>query len=136
MATVRSADALVDLFPALSHAVLTHAWGGPLGVPRDWSPSVGFDRSTGLARAGGYVGDGVSTSNLAGRTLADLVLGNDSELVHLPWVGHRAPDWEPEPFRWLEVNAALLVTKLADRAEGRLGRQSGLAARLSRVLGR
>ncbi len=78
----------------------------------------------------------MSTSNLAGRTLADLVLGNDSELVHLPWVGHRSPDWEPEPLRWLEVNAALLATKLADRAEGRLGRQSGLAGHLSRVLGR
>lgn len=129
-------DTLVDLYPALGDATVTHAWGGPLGVPRDWFASVGFDRSTRLAWAGGYVGDGVSTSNLAGRTLADLVLGNDSELVHLPWVGHRSPDWEPEPLRWLEVNAALLATKLADRAEGRLGRQSGLAGHLSRVLGR
>ena len=129
-------DTLVDLYPALEDATVTHAWGGPSGVPRDWFASVGFDRSTRLAWAGGYVGDGVSTSNLAGRTLADLVLGNDSELVHLPWVGHRSPDWEPEPLRWLEVNAALLATKLADRAEGRLGRQSGLAGRLSRVLGR
>ena len=65
---------LVDLFPVLSSARITHAWGGALGVPRDWCASVGLDRSTGLAWAGGYVGDGVSTTNLAGRTLRDLVL--------------------------------------------------------------
>jgi hypothetical protein len=81
------------------------------------------------------VGDGISASNLAGRTLADLVLGHDSDLVHLPWVGHRSPDWEPEPVRWLEVNAALLATKLADRGERRLGRPSAIADRLSWFLG-
>lgn len=56
------------LFPAAAEARFTHRWGGPLGVPRDWFSSVTFDRSSGLASAGGYVGDGVSTSNLAGRS--------------------------------------------------------------------
>src|SRR5262249_44940960 len=77
------------------------AWGGVLGVPRDWCPSVGLDRSSGLAWAGGYVGDGVSTTNLAGRTLRDLVLGEETELTRAPWVGHRSGSWEPEPLRWL-----------------------------------
>ena len=126
---------LVELFPALREASVTHAWGGPLGVPRDWFPSVGLDRATGLAWAGGYVGDGVSTSNLAGRTLADLVLGRDSDLVHLPWVAHPSPKWEPEPIRWLEVNVALQATKFADRAEERLGRPSAVAHWLSRLTG-
>ena len=79
----------------------THAWGGALGVPRDWVASVGLDRATGLGWAGGYVGDGVGTTNLAGRTLRDLVLGRDTELTRLPWVGHRSRRWEPEPLRWL-----------------------------------
>lgn len=127
--------ALVDLFPDLEATRLTHAWGGPLGVPRDWFPSVGLDRWSGLAWAGGYVGDGVSTTNLAGRTLADLVTGNDSELVHLPWVDHRSPRWEPEPLRWLGVNASLWGMHLADRSEARTGRQSWLAARMDRLLG-
>ena len=126
---------LVDLFPDLRHAAVTHAWGGPLGVPRDWFPSVGLDRRTGTAWAGGYIGDGVSTSNLAGRTLADLVLGRKTDLVQLPWVAHRSPGWEPEPLRWAEVNATLLATKLADRAERRLGRPSRTARRLSHFLG-
>jgi len=78
-------------------ARITHRWGGAVAVPRDWSPSVGFDRATGMAWVCGYVGDGVSTTHLAGCTIADLVLGNDSDLVQLPWVGHRSRDWEPEP---------------------------------------
>ncbi len=82
---------LTELFPALAGARFTHAWGGPLGIPRDWHSSVGFDQAGGLAWAGGYVGDGVATTNLAGRTLADLITGADTALVRLPWVGHRSP---------------------------------------------
>ena len=126
---------LTDLFPALARARFTHAWGGPLGIPRDWHSSVGLDRPTGLAWAGGYVGDGVATTNLAGRTLADLITGTDSPLTRLPWVGHRSPPWEPEPLRWLGVNAGLWTMKLGDRSEARSGRPSRLAAALGRLLG-
>ncbi len=126
---------LVDLFPAARDAAVTHRWGGPIGVPRDWHSSVGLDRTTGIAWAGGYVGDGVSTTNLAGRTLADLVTGRDSDLVTLPWVGHRWPRWEPEPLRWLGVNAGLLGVQLADRTEERRGRPSRLSSWMSGMLG-
>ncbi|MEU8296778.1 FAD-binding oxidoreductase [Micromonospora sp. NPDC048909] len=127
---------LGDLFPVLGPDVpLTHRWGGPLGVARDWSASVGLDRATGLAWAGGYVGDGVSTTNLAGRTLADLIRGVPSELTALPWVGHRSPRWEPEPVRWLAVNAGLRVMFSADAAETRTGRPSRRAALFGRFLG-
>ena len=84
-----------------------------------WYPSVGFDRATGIGWAGGYVGDGVSTTNLAGRTIADLVLGRDTDLVRLPWVGHVSPRWEPEPLRWLGVNVARVLVTSIDRAEAR-----------------
>lgn len=126
---------LVELFPAARDAAITHRWGGPIGVPRDWHSSVGLDRETGVAWAGGYVGDGVSTTNLAGRTLADLITGTASDLVRLPWVGHRSARWEPEPLRWLGINAGLQAVRLADRSEGRRGRPSWLAARMSAVLG-
>jgi glycine/D-amino acid oxidase-like deaminating enzyme len=127
--------ALVELFPELSGVAITHSWGGPLGVPRDWFSSVGLDRRAGVAWAGGYVGDGVSTSNLAGRTLADLIGGRDTELVRLPWVGHRSRRWEPEPLRWLGINAALWSAKVADRTERRRSRPSRLAAGVDRLLG-
>jgi len=118
---------LVDLFPVLRGVRVTHAWGGPLGVPRDWCASVGLDPSTGLAWAGGYVGDGVATTNLAGRTLRDLILGRDTGLTRLPWVNHRSPRWEPEPLRWLGVNAARLAFAAADREEALTRRPSLLA---------
>ena len=81
------------------------------------------------------MGDGVGTTNLAGRTLTDLITGRDSELTGLPWVGHRSPRWEPEPLRWLGVNAGLRVMGAADAEESRTGRPSRLAAVFSRFLG-
>ena len=90
------AETLFELIPQLDGAAITLRWGGVLGVPRDWRPSVGLDRTTGLGWAGGYVGEGVAVSNLAGRTLADLVGDERSDLVSLPWVDHISRRWEPE----------------------------------------
>jgi glycine/D-amino acid oxidase-like deaminating enzyme len=115
---------LRDLLPGIGDAAVTHRWGGSLGVPRDWYSSVGIDRETGLAWGGGYVGDGVTTAYLAGRTLADLVLERSTELTTLPWVGHRSPSWEPEPLRWLGINAGLWLAASADRYEERTGHTS------------
>jgi glycine/D-amino acid oxidase-like deaminating enzyme len=128
-------EVLVDLFPAVAGHEITHRWGGALGVPRDWHASVGLDRRRGLAWAGGYVGDGVATSNLAGRTLAQLITGRESDLTHLPWVGHRSRDWEPEPLRWLGVNGGRLVMTYADRAEARSGRPARSAKAFARLIG-
>lgn len=121
--------ALVGMFPSIGEVEVTHRWGGPLGVPRDWHASVRHDRETGIATAGGYVGDGLSTTNLAGRTLADLITGTDSELVRLPWVGHRSPSWEPEPLRFLGANAGLLAMTVAD-AEERITRRPSITAKI------
>jgi len=123
----RLRDALVELLPALAGTRITHTWGGCLGVPRDWCASVGLDRGRGQAWAGGYVGDGVSTTNLAGRTLRDLILERDTDLVRLPWVGHHSPRWEPEPLRWLGVNAGLRAMAVADLEERLTSRPSRVA---------
>jgi glycine/D-amino acid oxidase-like deaminating enzyme len=122
---------LTDLFPVVRGAAITHRWGGALGIARDWTASVGLDPATGLGWAGGYVGDGVTTTNLAGRTLADLVLGRDTELTRLPWVGHRSPSWEPEPLRWLGINAGLRAMTWADHEEARTGQPSRIARLMS-----
>jgi glycine/D-amino acid oxidase-like deaminating enzyme len=128
-------DTLVELFPALSGVRITHRWGGPLGIARDWHPSVGFDRASGLGWAGGYVGDGVAVTNLAGRTLAALITGADDSCTRLCWVGHRSRRWEPEPLRWVGVNSALHAMASADRAEKRSGRPSRLAAAIGPLTG-
>ena len=126
---------LLDLLPQLHGIRFTHAWGGPLGIARDWHPCVQWDAATRTGRAGGYVGDGVAATNLAGRTLTDLVLGRRTPLTELPWVGHRSPRWEPEPLRWLGVNAGLRLASLADREEGHTARPARLGAVLSRLTG-
>jgi glycine/D-amino acid oxidase-like deaminating enzyme len=125
---------LVELFPSLAGARITHRWGGPLGVPRDWWPSATYDPATGLASAGGYSGDGVAMTNLAGRTLAALITGADDELTRLPWVGHRSPRFEPEPLRWLGVNAGFRLAAMVDDRERRTGRPAGLLDRATRLL--
>lgn len=124
---------LRDLLPQLDGVGFTHAWGGPLGIARDWHPSVTWDPVARIGGAGGYVGDGVAASNLAGRTLADLVLGRQSALTALPWVGHRSPRWEPEPLRWLGVNAGLRLAQAADREELSTGRPARLGWLLDRL---
>ncbi|KQZ10799.1 FAD-dependent oxidoreductase [Agromyces sp. Root1464] len=117
-ATIESLGALLArFFPMAADAAIDHAWSGVLGVPRDWAATVGHDRATGLGWAGGYVGTGVTATNLAGRTLRDLVLGRDTGLTRLPWVGHRARKWEIEPLRWLAVQAIYGAYHAADRSE-------------------
>ena len=95
----------------------------------------GLRPSPGLAWGGGYVGDGVATTNLAGRTLAQLITGRESDLTRLPWVGHRSRDWEPEPLRWLGVNAGRLLMTYADRAEARSGKPARSAKAFARFVG-
>ncbi len=131
----RLTAALRELLPQLGDVAVTHRWGGVLGVPRDWQPSVGLDRASGLAWAGGYVGEGVAAANLAGRTLADLITGADSDLVALPWVGHRSRRWEPEPVRWLAVNGVRRLAGWIDDREQRTGTTPRLAAVLDRLTG-
>jgi glycine/D-amino acid oxidase-like deaminating enzyme len=122
-------SALGELFPQSADARITHRWGGPLGVPRDWHASVSFDPTTRIGTAGGYVGDGLSTTNIAGRTLADLVLDRDTELTRLPWVGHRSPNWEVEPLRFVGANLGLAAMEAAD-AEERLTSRASVAAKV------
>jgi glycine/D-amino acid oxidase-like deaminating enzyme len=123
-------------FPATYGIPLAHAWCGVLGVPRDWCANITFDRRTGLGSAGGYVGSGLSTTHLAARTLADLVLERDTEAVQLPWTNRRRRRWEPEPLRWLGIHGVYALYRRADRDEERTQRPSPFAALADRVSGR
>ncbi|MFI1723225.1 NAD(P)/FAD-dependent oxidoreductase [Streptomyces sp. NPDC020489] len=132
-------EVLVGFFPSLAGVRIEHAWSGVLGVPRDWCATVTLDRTTGLGWAGGYVGSGVATTNLAARTLRDLVLldsgqGGRTELTDLPWVGHKVRKWEPEPLRWLGVQGMYATYRAADRREA--ASNSVGSSRLARVADR
>ncbi|MER6035461.1 FAD-dependent oxidoreductase [Streptomyces sp. NPDC001835] len=132
-------EILTRFFPALAGVRVEHAWSGVLGVPRDWCATVTLDRATGLGWAGGYVGSGVATANLAARTLRDLVQQDSgqagrTELTDLPWVNHKVRKWEPEPFRWLGVHGMYATYRAADRRE--LLRPGAGSSRLARVADR
>ena len=125
----------VDWFPMLKDVRFTHAWGGPLGMPRDWMPTMTYDPSTHVASARGYTGQGVATANLSGRVLTDLITGKHSELTELPTVDHHSPDWEPEPFRWLGIRYVQNGFGRLDEEAERTGRApSGRS--LTELLGR
>ncbi|MFB6642644.1 NAD(P)/FAD-dependent oxidoreductase [Streptomyces chartreusis] len=136
-------EILVGFFPSLAGVRVEHAWSGVLGVPRDWCATVTLDRTSGLGWAGGYVGSGVATANLAARTLRDLVQidsgqGVRTELTELPWVGHKVRKWEPEPLRWLGVHGLYAAYRAADRRESSTpSAESSRAARVAdRIAGR
>lgn len=123
---------LRELFPSLQGDV-AFRWGGPLGMPRDLSPSVNIDYTSGLASAGGYTGDGVVLSYIAANALADLIVAPDIEtsFTGLPFVQHVSRRWEVEPLRWMGINVALALAARADHVEGR-----GSVSRASRWLER
>lgn len=109
-----------ELFPSLRDVRLTHAWGGNLGMARRFHPHMLRDSKHRIALAGGYGGEGVGASNLGGRTLADLILGRETELTRQPWVVsdgslRRLRGWEPEPCRWLGYNAIIRSFAHEDR---------------------
>jgi glycine/D-amino acid oxidase-like deaminating enzyme len=129
MVTVRQLKAhLGELLPATRDVGVDHAWSGVLGVPRDWTASVTYDPATGLGAAGGYTGHGVAGTNLGARTLADLILGRDTALTSLPWVGRHSRSWEPEPLRWVGARSLYAAYRYADRRENAVG-----TARTSRI---
>jgi glycine/D-amino acid oxidase-like deaminating enzyme len=127
---------LCSMFPALEAVPIARAWHGVLGVSRDWCPTVGLDPASGIGFAGGYAGEGVAASNLAGRTLRDLILGRDTELTQLPWVGTPARNWEPEPLRFIGALGVYRLYREADRRESKTGRRSWIATFANAVAGR
>jgi glycine/D-amino acid oxidase-like deaminating enzyme len=127
---------LTSMFPALAGVEIDHAWSGVLGVSRDWCVSVDADRRSGLAWAGGYVGEGVAAANLAARTLCELMLEDGGPLARLPWVARRPPRWEPEPLRWGAIRGVYSLYRQADRLERRAGRPSVLGRFVDAASGR
>jgi glycine/D-amino acid oxidase-like deaminating enzyme len=126
-------DRLIALFPVLTDVKVDGAWQGVLGAPRQWAPAVGLDKRTGLAWGGGYVGEGVAAANLAGRTLADLIRGQDTELTRLPWVGPFTGSWPPEPLRYAAVRGVNAMMDMADRQEWRTD-QTSLVGRIAHLI--
>ena len=104
-------------------------------MPMDWTPAVRFDSNSKIGFAGGYTGQGVSTSNLAGQMLAGMINGHQTGYESLPFAQRRSASWIPEPLRWAVVRymqgAYLRIDEAAEA-----GRRAPLDAGLVKALGR
>ncbi|EQB32183.1 NAD(P)/FAD-dependent oxidoreductase [Sphingobium ummariense] len=127
-------DSLCAWFPAVTRVGFSHQWGGYLGVPRDWMPTVSFDPTARIGQLHGYTGRGVSTSHLSGKLLAGLITGRETGLEGLPLHRTRTRRWEPEPLRWLGVRYVQSAFGRIDRAEQE-GRRAPWDAGLATYLG-
>ena len=119
-----------EVFPVTKELEITHRWGGPLGVPRNWQPSVNFDKRTGLASLGGYIGDGVAATNLAGRTLAHLIADDNHPLTRLAWVNKPSRKWEFEPLRYFGINYLLKLSDSIDQHEAKTNQPDRIRQRI------
>ena len=102
-------------FPQLEGIKFQYRWGGPVALTRRWQSYLNFDQTSGRAAIGGYVGDGVTLSYLAAKTLAQKI--NNIKIADLPFVDQKIGKWEPEPIRYLAVNAGFKATVAADFEE-------------------
>ena len=88
------------MLPATRDLAVEWRWGGPLertqhGIP--WVGVLGKHRNVHYGL--GYSGNGVSASNLIGRTLASVVLGLEDDYAQSPLVSEPPTYLPPEPIR-------------------------------------
>ena len=124
----------VKWFPQLQSVNFEYLWGGPIALTRRWQSYLNYNPITGQAAIGGYVGDGVTLSYLVAKTLAQIIDGQKTP--DLPFVNQRIGRWEPEPIRYLAVNAGFKATVVADFEERITGRPSLIAAVIDPLINR
>jgi glycine/D-amino acid oxidase-like deaminating enzyme len=133
-AVVEAAEGFRRLFPSFADVPLEDAWGGPIDVSTTHLPAFGsLESNPNLYYALGYTGNGVAPSHLAGRVLADLVAGADTEVTRLPIVNRKARLFPREPFR--SIGAAVIRRAIIakDTAEERGVKPNPLASAIARL---
>ncbi len=90
-------QAFARRFPRLAQVPFAYSWSGPLGVTPDRSIAFGA-LEPGLFAAGGYTGAGIAMGTTAGRLLADLALGEDSDLLAAMLSLPQPKKLPPQPF--------------------------------------
>ena len=121
-------------FPQIANTKFEYRWGGAVALTRRWQAYLNFDHTTGRAEIGGYVGDGVTLSYLVAKTLAEKM--SNVKTANLPFIDQRIGRWEPEPIRYLAVNAGFKATVMADYEEKITKRPSLIAAIIDPLINR
>jgi glycine/D-amino acid oxidase-like deaminating enzyme len=137
-AVQEAAEGFRRLFPSFSDVPLEDAWGGPIDVSPTHLPSFGSLEPGNLFYALGYTGNGVAPSNLAGRVIADLVVGADTDSTRLPMVNRKPRLFPPEPLRSIGaavVRRAIIAKDTAEETGGRPNLVMSAIARTPRRMG-
>ncbi len=91
---------LFTTFPQLEGLRIEHAWGGTMGFTMDFTPSVGvMGDYKNIFYGVAYNGEGVAFSQTAGRIIAELMAGQESDLTRLCVVNHTMPYLGPASLR-------------------------------------
>jgi glycine/D-amino acid oxidase-like deaminating enzyme len=98
---------IVAFYPSLKGIKITHRWGGPVSVPIDMTPALGYLGDQRAVYSLGCMGHGVSLTHLNGQVLADLLLERKTEWTECFPVKRRVIPWPPEPIRWAASQAIL-----------------------------
>jgi len=93
------------IFPTLKEIRFSDAWGGPVSVPIDMAPALGYLGDERVAYSLGCVGHGVSLTHLNGKTIRDLVLERKTGLTDVFFVNRKQIPWPPEPFKTMSIKA-------------------------------
>jgi glycine/D-amino acid oxidase-like deaminating enzyme len=113
-------ETLEELLGARGELEVEASWAGTIGIARDWYPRVLHDPRQRTTILGGYAGDGVALSRVAGDLAASYATGAAVDPVLAVVLGRPWRSWEHEPLRWLGINVGLLLTRAGDRLEHRL----------------
>jgi glycine/D-amino acid oxidase-like deaminating enzyme len=98
---------IVDFYPCLKGLKITHRWGGPVSVPMDMVPALGYLDDKRAVYSLGCMGHGVSLTHLNGEVMADLLLERKSEWTECFPVNRKVFNWPPEPIRFVGEKALL-----------------------------
>ena len=104
-----------ELFPTLKNIGFTDSWGGPVSVPLDMAPAIGYMGDERVVYSLGCVGHGVSLTHLNGQTIRDLILERKTELSDVFFVNRTTIPWPPEPFRTIGIKAIVGYMHVEDR---------------------
>jgi len=106
---------VLRLFPSLAGVPFTHRWGGPVSVPTQMVPAMGYLGDPRVLYSLGCIGHGVSLTHLNGCTLADMICERKTDLTDVWFVNRRILAWPPEPLRFLVSHAVRGYLRLEDR---------------------
>ena len=132
-AVAEAADGFRRLFPSFAEVPLEDAWGGPIDVSPTHLPTFGSLAPGNVYYALGYTGNGVAPSHLAGKVIADLVRGDDTDATRLPMVNPKPRMFPPQPFR--SIGAAVIRRAIIakDTAEERGVRPNPVMSAIARM---